>query len=277
MSNKILTSIVKEVFTNLVSGFDTSAEIFKSEKGLLHPGEFGDYREKLVIKALKLLLPNRLRIGSGFIITNTGDISTQCDIVIYDANFMPNIKNNQEIKFFPVEAVVAVGEIKSDIHSKQELNDYLLKLAKIKELREKTNDHEVGFRSTFKGEYDPINNPFDQLFTFLICNRFVDLKPTSQGILYNEAILPRHRHNLVLSLNDGLFSYQTPSGNTKNLGFPIANGVANDNCWLPKDNKDFPIHTKVFAILFYNNVTATTVLSVDQSWYLADSVKEVID
>lgn len=277
MSSKILTSIVQEAFFNLTNGFDTSTDIFKDKGKLFHPGEFGKYREEYAIKTLKLLLPNRLGIGSGFIITNTGEVSTQCDIIIFDVNFMPDIKSNQEIRFFPVEAVVAIGEIKSDIQDKKELNNHLYKLAKVKELREKTKEHDVAYRWTFKGDYDPIGNQHDQLFTFLICNRFAGFNPTSETISYSDEILPRHRHNLVLSLHDGLFSYQTPSGKTKNLCFPISNDVINNNWWLPADNKDFPTHTKIFAINFSNTVTTTTVLYIDQTRYLSENIKEVID
>lgn len=43
-------------------------------------------------------------------------ISTQCDIIIYDINH-----KTENQKFFPIETVIAVGEIKSDLHSFIEL------------------------------------------------------------------------------------------------------------------------------------------------------------
>lgn len=275
MSNHILQTITKDIFSNLIDAFSISEEIFKSRCNgtLFHPGEFGEYREKAVTKALRLFLPERFGVESGFIITNAGDVSTQCDIVIYDKNYMPNIKNNLELKFFPIEAVVGVGEIKSDIESQSELNEYLNKLSQIKSLRDNTIEPDV---ANTRRIYDS-DIPFNQIFTFLLCNKF-KFKPTIQSISYDKSILPRYRHNLILSLEDGIFSYKTPSGKTKNYCFPNRNGKEfMENWWLATDGKEPPCHIVAFASNLYLGITNTSVLNIDQALYLSDHISYKVE
>lgn len=65
-----------------------------------------------------MLLKKSYDIGDWFIITSKDTVSTQCDIVIYDNNTIPLIQDNS-VKFFPVETVVGIGEIKSSLNKTQ--------------------------------------------------------------------------------------------------------------------------------------------------------------
>jgi len=136
MSNKILRALTIERIEHLKLAFSTSREVFwEDEKTrILHPGEYGVYREKAVSELLQLFIPESLGIGTGFIITNQGDVSSQCDIIVYDRSSTPNIVTNSHQRFFPVESVLAVGEVKSDISSISQLVSYLVKLSLIKGL-----------------------------------------------------------------------------------------------------------------------------------------------
>ncbi|WP_444923345.1 DUF6602 domain-containing protein [Microbulbifer sp. DLAB2-AF] len=137
MSSEIFQALVKNKIEVLKRSFDTSKEIFwdKKTKRLIHAGEYGEYgeyREKAVIDLLKLFIPQNFKISEGFIITSAGDVSTQCDIIIYDPSYCPKIADTEHQKFFPVECVVAIGEIKSEISGTSSLVEILEKLSKIK-------------------------------------------------------------------------------------------------------------------------------------------------
>ena len=107
----------KQAFIN------TSRDVYTNEDGnLLHPSEFGINREEIVKNYLKNILPDRMEIGSGFVVTANGKVSTQCDIIIYDKTVTPLIRDEKNHRFFPIESVIAVGEIKSKL-SQTELKE----------------------------------------------------------------------------------------------------------------------------------------------------------
>src|ERR1700748_1622761 len=118
MSNKIFQSILDEKIEFFKFAFQqTSKNIFwdEAKKQLIHPGEYGMYREAVCKDLLRLFIPGRLDIGNGFLINDVGDISTQCDIIVYDKNATPLIENTERQRFYPVETVSSIGEIKSDL------------------------------------------------------------------------------------------------------------------------------------------------------------------
>ena len=133
--NQIFESLIKSKIEKFYNDYiDLSRQIFVNEDGtLIHPGEFGTYREKIIKSLLQPFLPSRLDIGSGFIITAKDNISTRCDIVIYDKANTPVIETEEQ-RFFPIECVVGVIEVKSKL-TKYTFKEALRKLAKIKELK----------------------------------------------------------------------------------------------------------------------------------------------
>lgn len=122
--NSIIRNTTIENYLNLKSAFENSKKIFSSQKDgkIFHNGEYGTYREDLVKRFLRLYIPSRLDIGTGFLINAEGDISTQCDIIIYDRYTTPIIESSGNQRFFPIETVAAVGEIKSTVQSMTELS-----------------------------------------------------------------------------------------------------------------------------------------------------------
>ena len=99
-----------------------------------HPGESGVAREKLLIEFLKPLLPDRFGIGSGFVIDRDGKISKQIDIIIYDQLISTSFPILGELKYFPCETVVAIGEVKSTMKGRRELKDALSKIKSVQQL-----------------------------------------------------------------------------------------------------------------------------------------------
>jgi hypothetical protein len=155
--------------------------------------------------------------------------------------------------------------------NKSELNKILKKLAKIKMLREKTLYPMTKFQYMPHLQYQPEANPYDQLFSFLICNKF-DFTPDEESINYEAEILNRFRHNLILSVENGTFSYKTVEQSTKNLTIPNAGLINHMNHWLPKDNSDISKHMIVFLSGVFSGIKNTTILDPDMAVYLTDDI-----
>lgn len=231
MSHSILRALTAERIERLKLSFSSSKSVFwnEDEKKLIHAGEYGVYRERAVQELLRLYTPDQFGIGTGFVISNQGGTSTQCDLVIYDRLMTPGIVTDSHQAFFPVESVVAVGE-KSDINSFAILNSQLDKLALTKALREQiTNPSPC--RSYKNQSFCPTVNPFDHMFTFLICHQFC-FRPEPTLIKYSDAIEPRFRHNMAISIKDGAFCYTTKNG-PQNFHYPTTGVEIHDNKWLP--------------------------------------------
>ena len=178
-------------------------EIFIDEGKLYHPGEFGRFRERLSSKLFKTILTQNLEIKEGFIISKDNHKSTQCDLIIYDKINTPVFKTEDNF-FVPIETVVGIGEIKSTL-SKTQFKEALLKLSENKKIR----DHADGARININqnNDFNPQEEWSDNIFSFLICKKLdFDINTVNFDEIYDETEL-RFRHNLILSVEDGLFYY----------------------------------------------------------------------
>lgn len=263
------------------SFIDNSRSLFVNEEGkLIHPGEFGTYREAVVKAFLSSLVPERMGIESGFVVTSAGKISTQCDIVIFDRTVTPLIKNESGQRFFPIESVVAIGEVKSKISLKN-LKNALRKLAKTKFFRDDLLDasyiycrKETGLNS----EYQPAIHELDQIITFLVCEEF-EFDTSEDNIrnitgCYNQEHPKRPsnlRHNLVLSIKDGLLTYFYEWGNCiYPFPFKSLNGQHNR---LPHrflfSNNESSEHIRHFASSLNIALTSVSVLYPEMANYIS--------
>ena len=252
-----------------------------NEGNLIHPGEFGTYREKICIDLLRSVVPMRLDFGTGFIVDSLGNVSHQCDIIIYDAQNTPLIENNDKQRFFPVETVVGVGEIKSEL-SKSKLIEALRKLSNVKMMRkniEKSRSmiYEANNRQR---EYQPDLNPRDQLFTFLICDSFIfkdDGLVNEFGEIY-EGIDDKLKHNIILSVKDGTFMYC--DNNNKAIYFPNFGNDILRNCKVsPFESIDNSVYTKFahihsFMNYVYQGIANTTILYPELSFYIVNGLNK---
>lgn len=276
--NNIFDKLVKSKIEKFTSDYkNLSREVFVDNEGqLFHPGEFGVYREKIVKNLIEPFLPARFAVGSGFIITSKNHISTQCDLIIYDKTNTPTIENNDEQRFFPVECVAGVIEVKSKLN-KTSLKEALQKLARIKDLR---NDIDINAQYVYKN-YDDKTPLFDtrgsvmnQMTTFLICESIdmnfsqdikIFFKDTYNGI---DASL---YHNLILSLNDGLFMYHSEK-DQRSLYYPYLNYNDNFNNEFIEPNQ--LTFDKEHILTFINFLSAAisnvSILDVDMTHYLGE-------
>lgn len=210
--NSIFDKLVKSKIEKFIYDYkNLSRQIFLDEKGnLIHSGEFGVYREKIVKDLIEPFLPSRLAVGSGFIITSNDKISTQCDLIIYDKDNTPLIESDEQ-RFFPIETVVGVIEVKSKL-TKATLKEALIKLSNIKKLRENVDSGIYLFKD-YKGgkNFDSKLNVRDQIATFLICENIdIDLEKeinTFFADTYRDIDKSLY-HNMLLSIDDGCFLYR---------------------------------------------------------------------
>ena len=137
MQENVFETLLKEKIDNFKMSFsETSEKMFFDEQGkLIHPGEFGRYREEACKDFIKQITPSRLSVGQGFVINTYKHISHQCDIVLYDGTCSPQLVSPNNQFFFPVECVAAIGEVKSRL-TKEQLKEALIKLSQNKIMRE---------------------------------------------------------------------------------------------------------------------------------------------
>lgn len=264
MPNKIFNRLLKEQIDIFKDSFTNVAkDIFvNNDNQLNHPGEFGQYREAICSRFLEFFIPRKLSIDSGFLINTNNEVSTQCDLVIFDANHTPMIQTEKLQKFFPVETVCAVGEVKSRLTFTQ-LNDALIKLSKIKKQAEYCENPSIIYKSNGT-TYSPLTSPRDQIVTFLICQK-LDFSLDKLGSLYNGTIEPRLKHNIILSIEDGIILYKL--GPTAMHIYPIMENKQLENAVYSVKNGKYD-YFKVFAHYIFDATTHTTVLYPEFSDYM---------
>lgn len=73
---------------------------------------------------LRLLLGKEVSVSDGFVITSGDQISTQCDIIVYNSNVSPFIAEGIA-RMFPAEEVRMIGEIKSTLYRQYFIDDLI--------------------------------------------------------------------------------------------------------------------------------------------------------
>ncbi|EIU6789360.1 hypothetical protein L5152_004222 [Vibrio vulnificus] len=265
MVHDIIRQLLIKNFSEFEYAFSQAKSIYVDEKGYsFHNLEYGEYRERVLVKLLKTILPNNLDVGTGFIVNSEGVTSTQCDIVIFDKNETPALEGDLGQRFFPVECVVAVGEVKSSIDSVSKLNEYIKKLnviAEVKNIIQDTRPVTVG-----DDEYEPkpIIDPKDSLFTFIVCSDFkfkLDLSKIEDFGRY-----PANKLNCVLSLKDGLICRKKSNGVI--CHYPISESNICDLHFIENDEQEFKVHFRYFTSLLRLMSECSRRFKVDISYYI---------
>ena len=254
-----------------------SREVFVEPESskLRHSGEFGMLRESLVRNLLRYFLPESFGISDGFVITADGSISGQCDVVIYSRRYGPVIQTAERQRFFPVEAVVAVGEVKSKPDGTV-LRDALENLVKIKEMRANLTAPAPAWSTQNMGAYNAHDLLLDQLGTFIVAEN-INCKERTVGRLVREVAAGKHptsQVNLIISIQQYCTLYRD---NTKRLWhYPVDVDARHRVIPTPlslvfsKSDSDRPQHLKLFLRHLSLLVERTTILHTDLLNYLGD-------
>lgn len=218
-------SFIRHVANRLIQEFQFS-------QGAGTPGLIGAAKEHPARVQLEQLMPAGVAIGSGIVVDSYGGVSRQQDIVIYE-NLCPVFTHNgtAEATYYPVEGVIAVGEVKSRFGT-AELSDAIAKCISVKLLRRRAepSDDGLGFlpavsyrkfgdggcyAAVVDDQFDQDKNSLDQIFSFVLCQRFSATPSTTVENFAKEcrnasrALMP----NMIVSLEDGIIHpYNSQSG-----------------------------------------------------------------
>lgn len=102
---------------DLAKGFqETLVSRLKAHRlALTHPVAKGTASENEWVEVLKMHLPKRYDVDSGFVVDSRGTQSEQIDLVIYDRQYAPLLYNRQGQRVLPAESVYAVFEVKQQL------------------------------------------------------------------------------------------------------------------------------------------------------------------
>ena len=181
-----------------------------------HNQTAGEAREYALRSLLEKYLARRVGVDRGFVIDAHGGESKQIDVVIYDKT-VGTVFTLSGANYLPCEAVIAVGEVKSDILSAKKLQDALDKIKSVKELDRSNNGKNLiisGPGVSITGlKFDPSTQHRDQIFGFI----FTSTSMTRESIIsclqgYNKRTDRRYWMNLFCACNRFLVSYECPGG-----------------------------------------------------------------
>jgi len=272
MANSIFENLLSEKIEQFKLSFThTSHSVFYdySKKRIYHSGEYGMYRESIVRDFFKFIIPGNLDISTGFLITTTNKVSTQCDIVIYDPAMTPVCEGGDKQRFFPVESVFLIGEVKSTL-SKKEFKEAINKLSINKSLGEQIQ-HPCIIRKRPVGNFNPKIDAYDSIASILICQKLnFSLANIEREInqWYDPQIEQRHRHNLILSIEDGLLAYYDKSNKT--LPYSMLNGKHLKNRFTWPDANPL-VHFKFFCSYMFMMTSSKTLLYPEVTDYMGNT------
>jgi hypothetical protein len=99
-----------------------------------HAAESGAEAELILKTFLKDRLPRRFDIESGLVVGPGGAVSSQTDLIIFDALNSPVYRKGPKVHILPRDNVAVVIEVKSKVN-KDQLRDAAKKIASVKKLR----------------------------------------------------------------------------------------------------------------------------------------------
>ena len=107
---------MNEAYRDLIASRVTGAiAAAKAMAAVTHAGLKGQLRETLIRDLFRPLFPADVGIGTGQIVTGDNQLSPQIDVIIYDRRILPAVLYEGITGLFPLEAVLAVIEVKSTL------------------------------------------------------------------------------------------------------------------------------------------------------------------
>lgn len=258
-SERIFKTLINRKIDLFLSTFEEEADLlFKNDSKLIHPGEYGMYRERSLKSILRTLFSKRFEINDGFIF-NKKYISTQCDIIISDSS-MDTITADGLAKYYPIEYVYAIGEVKSSL-STSELKEVAIKLAKNKQLGSERLEQSNDVTALMADNVLPVS--------FIVCKNINGIDNIDESFwddVYKD-FEDKYRHNIILSIEDGYFAYGITVNHVVGNGIdyvatwphPVIKGEKLNNRFIPINKKD-----KYYHLYSFIGVLVDSVNSVEQ-------------
>lgn len=167
----------------------------------------GDEVEDLIREKISLFLPERYLVKQGHVVNSEGKVSNQLDIIIFDRLNTPKFfESTNNTVFYPIESVLAIGEIKKTLRSK-DLIEFGKKIKFLKEDMKRVLVPNSIYGGNLKGDstFSDLVNMFSDrkyknpLFSFVFAidvENITDLEIDDEG---------KFMPNDVYILNDSLF------------------------------------------------------------------------
>ena len=224
-------------------------------------GQIGSARESPIRRRLMNLLPRGVGVGSGCVIDSFGNTSRQMDVVLYEREICPVFSINEDpaATYYPCEGVIAAGEVKSVLDSR-ELEDTFRKIVSVKRLRRFARSSPSGIRGmtdyvAFRkygslnsaatpkpGDYNQDLHSSDQIYGFscvgrlnltrqTLCRKFIEL-----ALPNGYALNP----NLIVSLDGNILCPISIPPNRHNPSITVSMQEANNIYGVMHPNKSFP-------------------------------------
>lgn len=112
----------------------------KGSKLMSHSLEEGLSNEEIIREVFRRILPKRYGVGKGKVINAEGNMSKQCDVIIYDALDCPNLFVDDHMnQILPLEGVYAIIEVKTRLTSNKIKEGYE-QIHSVKSLLTEIND-----------------------------------------------------------------------------------------------------------------------------------------
>lgn len=178
-----------------------------------HRSEKGRIIEGVVKSALRVILPGRFSIGTGFAITASGKISSQLDLVIYDGLGNAPIILEGGTGLFPVECIYGFVEVKSVLNGAA-IDDAAKAIGTIRDFAKEKQYvaygcHDDGAGKSVVGEYTFSNQLSPRSFVFSINSKYRDIDAAEARFKKSVAKYGAHLHGLAVMERDWFIS-QTP-------------------------------------------------------------------
>lgn len=246
MKQNILSQYYKGILQQLNSEVQLINQLFN------HSGIKGEGNETAIRDLIVRFLPKKYAVGSGIVIDRYGNKSRQCDIIIYDNHNYPELLSMSTSKFYPVDLVYAVIEVKTKLDSEKskiaiQNIDSVLKLEYIKErFRVSPTEpiHEINlYTKLFIEEHT--KPPLGLIFAYETetncLNTFLNWfsKQNSKDF--------ENTPNNVCSLDQGILVFKNSKPEIFPLVFPISDGID-----FQTTNKNNPTEINGRKLCFYN-------------------------
>ena len=291
MPNSRFNTMISQHCANFRSLFiDVSQRLFEKEEDetrLFHPGEFGTHRELVSSTFLRPFTPDRFDIADGFILGPGNSDPAQCDILVIERDLAPFCQYRELGQFYPIEAIGAVGEVKSQLSESQFIKVLDQVSRQTSELRNRLSSKgrdaatSVGKDEIWSDGYDAASAPLPMALAqsashlpwiFLICRRFSVAESAGTLPLWTkvrrqisasvEASPGVTIPNAILSLTDGLLIRRFYCGKDEY------------QCISP--GKDSTTHLKKFLSIYFSHLARWSSQRVSFQSYFQVSEQDIV-
>jgi hypothetical protein len=174
-----------------------------------HRAEKGRIVESVVKSALRVILPGRFSIGTGFAITASGKSTSQLDIVIYDGLFNAPIALEGGIGLFPIECIYGFIEVKTRLDQKTTIEKVTRAIASVREFANEKRyvaygEYEESPGKKVVGEHEVSNPLSPRSFVLAFNSVYADIRRLEAKLKECTEKNDAHVHALAVLENDWL-------------------------------------------------------------------------